>query len=1143
VKLRNPFQNIRQTSGLVLYHRRWILVSLLIALLCAVIVWVGGSGIVSAGFKPLVGRTALYAAFALILALWLVCVGIRVLVKELPVQQAGGEVPGVRHKAVHRAVQTQVRQALRHVQRVTGRRFGFAAALPWYLVLGISASGRSTLLRGSGCRPFPGNGAGAAGTDAAGVTVPVWQWWQSEDVIMIEADGWAPATGSVQAEPADSFGTMLDQIMKSRPAQPVNGVILTIPLRDIKCGDAETIDAICAMIRRRLEEVTATFRVRVPVYLVLTKADTLTGFDAFFSQFSAVERNQVWGITFPVNAGQTGGEGYGNWFATEFSLLQQRLDAMVPERLQKESDPLKRGLLFRFPAAFAGLKEPLEAMMGRICSGEGCLAVPFIRGIYLTSASVPPAGEALVGRSGPHYFVQPLLRNPILSEAALVMKDGYLLRRRRWMRLALIVVAAGLTATLIGGWTNTLTGNRRAAAEGRTDLGLFGKMAADIPIRNVNDADFLRILPGLDGLDALADSYDGNASVFVPGFTQLNGIARRQRAVYRDALNIFLLPRLMIALQDELDDNQDRNGTFNLLKFYGMLGGLGPVDRGFVATQADALFRKLYPGEGRAALREGLVRHVRNLVAEAINPINTDERRISRARAQIAKEDLTARAFRLLLARAESGGPEDWVPATVVGEAAEPAFERRSGRPLQEGIAGIYTRAGFSDIVVPQLKSVVEEALNERWVRGEHAEQRLPTADALAESVIHIYFDTLTRTWDALLRDIRIRSPQNLGEAAETARLLAGSSTPLQQLARSIAAATDFGSVAVPGHDVLARIAAPDPYSGLRRASETPDTPAAGLSSNEKPAKKTVLSTLQDRVSEFSDQVSLAATSSAEVAQITGAQTALYKANASLIKAVPGLPKPLSDWIAGMAADNGAYAIRAARTSLSTAWAARSAQACNAIADGLYPFDRTARAEITMTDFTRLFGPKGLFQSFFNEQLRPFVDTTVTPWRWSGASDGDERSSQALRQFENADIITRSFFPSGGDSPMVRVNINPVSLSDAANAVVLELEGERVVYFHGPKREKSIIWPSQDSAHFSRLVFQPGGWENAETFSGDWSVFRLLDRAVITQTGGARFQARFDSQDRSATFEVQFGSALNPFRTQALERFRCPLQF
>jgi len=196
-----------------------------------------------------------------------------------------------------------------------------------------------------------------------------------------------------------------------------------------------------------------------------------------------------------------------------------------------------------------------------------------------------------------------------------------------------------------------------------------------------------------------------------------------------------------------------------------------------------------------------------------------------------------------------------------------------------------------------------------------------------------------------------------------------------------------------------------------------------------------------------------------------------------------------------------------------------------------------------MTDFTRLFGPKGLFQSFFNEQLRPFVDTTVTPWRWSGASDGDERSSQALRQFENADIITRSFFPSGGDSPMVRVNINPVSLSDAANAVVLELEGERVVYFHGPKREKSIIWPSQDSAHFSRLVFQPGGWENAETFSGDWSVFRLLDRAVITQTGGARFQARFDSQDRSATFEVQFGSALNPFRTQALERFRCPLQF
>ncbi|WJH41159.1 hypothetical protein N7E02_11865 [Aliirhizobium terrae] len=108
---------------------------------------------------------------------------------------------------------------------------------------------------------------------------------------------------------------------------------------------------------------------------------------------------------------------------------------------------------------------------------------------------------------------------------------------------------------------------------------------------------------------------------------------------------------------------------------------------------------------------------------------------------------------------------------------------------------------------------------------------------------------------------------------------------------------------------------------------------------------------------------------------------------------------------------------------------------------------------------------------------------------------------------------------------------------------MLEIEGERVVYFHGPVQSKSIGWPSDDASNLSRLAFQPGGWQQAITENGDWSPFRLFDAASTTMQGNDIFRARFEQGGRTAEFEVQFGSVLNPFRLEALSAFACPTQF
>ena len=44
--------------------------------------------------------------------------------------------------------------------------------------------------------------------------------------------------------------------------------------------------------------------VRLPVYVLFTKADLIAGFVEFFDNLGKEEREQVWGVTFPLDDGK-----------------------------------------------------------------------------------------------------------------------------------------------------------------------------------------------------------------------------------------------------------------------------------------------------------------------------------------------------------------------------------------------------------------------------------------------------------------------------------------------------------------------------------------------------------------------------------------------------------------------------------------------------------------------------------------------------------------------------------------------------------------------------------------------------------------------------------------------------------------------
>ncbi len=1144
-------------SYAALVGRRFL--SLLWVIALCVVIWFYGYLIALGDFKPLGTVQARLIAIGTIVAIWLVYIIITIYRgrkqdKEL-VDSIEREALANRQAEIGE-IQTRLKEALALLRRVTKKRFGYIYDLPWYVIFGAPGSGKTTALTNSGLQ-FPlGDALGENAVKGIGGTRNC-NWWFADEAILIDTAGRYTTQDDLDGSSKAGWEGFLSLLRRYRRSQPINGALVTLSIPDLLNRDPEEQRQELRSIRQRLSELDEYLRARVPVYIVLTKADLLHGFVEFFDGFNKTDRQQVWGTTFKLDESYSA-ENLPQRLTEEFELLQQRVDAMLIERLQQEQNAEIRGRIFRFPAELARLKDRLHEALSELCASSPLIEAPLLRGVYFASGTQPETeASPAAPRTRRSYFLSRLFKDVIFPEAALVMRDKRLSGRQLLVRRIAYGASAAAVAIVFTGWIFTYFANTQALAEADRKLGAYEQLVQGIPVRDVADADFLRILPALDNL---RDANSGFARERVWnvsfGLDQEDKIAGRQRDAYQRALNALLLPRMIVQLQKQLKDEKDVTRTFNSLKLYGMLGGMGALDRDFLTVQTHQMFASLYPGDGRAAVREALDQHAKALADGVLAPIELDARLIATARETIRDQAIGTRAYDILAGLPQVRELMEWTPATAFGPLGERAFERRSKAPMAEGIEGLFTADGYHRVVIPQVAHAARIALSEGWVRGSDDAIKGATVEQVAQAALQIYFDRFEKKWADTLADLRVKPSQTLGDAVETTRALANERNIVMEAARSIAEATDLRPGANPATlasaaesdattaVLAASVNASDPYARLRDMLATKGAATAGEQAD---GDKTGGSPSEQLLAHFkllNEQLARSATTSDEVAKVFDVDSQLTKANQDLLQQARELPAPLDVWVAGVAADVGSLAVKSARSRIAELWTSDSASLCSSIVTGRYPFDRTSTRDVAIADFTRLFGPEGVFQSFFKQRMEPFVDKTTTPWSWKGTFGAAGLPSSAVAQFENADKISRAFFPNGSETPAVSINVKPVSLTNASSAVMLEIEGERVVYYHGPIQAKSITWPSRENtASLSRIAFQPGGWQQAKTENGDWSPFRLFDGADIENQSGDLLRVRFENGGQAAEFDIQFGSVLNPFKLDAIASFACPAQF
>lgn len=247
------------------------------------------------------------------------------------------------------------------------------AALPWFVIIGAPASGKSTLLRQSGI-DFPVGDAAIRGLQGTRNC----DWWFSSVGIFLDTAG-----RYISDESAAEWGQFLDLVRQHRSGSPINGVIVAIPATDLLERSFEEQDLEAKRIRARLDELIDHLGVNFPVWIVVTKVDLIGGFVEFFGQADAATRQQMMGWTLDQGEGaRYAAADFERRFETMIHRLREIRPAMVANSRLRD-----RPAAFAFPDELAAVGDPLNQMLQRIFEPNVYQEQPLMRGVFITSAT------------------------------------------------------------------------------------------------------------------------------------------------------------------------------------------------------------------------------------------------------------------------------------------------------------------------------------------------------------------------------------------------------------------------------------------------------------------------------------------------------------------------------------------------------------------------------------------------------------------------------------------------------------------------------------------------------------------------------------------------------------------------------------
>lgn len=723
-------------------------------------------------------------------------------------------------------------------------------ALPWYMIIGPSAAGKSTLLRQSGLHfPYASDGdiyiKGYGGTRNC-------DWWFSDQAVFLDTAG----RYATEDDDREEWLAFLGMLRKHRRKVPINGVIVTVNLAELLTVDNQGLEWHVKIIRNRISELIQQLGLVFPVYLVFTKTDLLQGFEAFFEDLSDQERNQVWGAYLYEKKGTI--DYMSDVFETNLNNLYLRLCDMRLRKVSMQRNLNRKSEMFDFPSQFSAAAEQLNEFINLLFKDNPYQETPQFAGVYFTSATQEGTPiERVIGNLRQAFgfskeetenkrgIQKPYFIKNLFTEVVFQIQGGARANRKRlnWEK-GLRTVAVLFALTLVGGTYLMLSGsyatNKYLLSHGVTLAKTVSQVVnSDSATAKQRYTSVSELYDHLQNLKMIDEN--------IPWVNQVTLYRANEQEAYIENIvseslyKAYWMPVTMevasrlrnLSKRWEISSDEVKERLrpkyYETLKLYLQLTREEHFNyEALLATTSDLWKGLIFENSGPSVKDREYLEILPRLYLEPRQKahnmqLSPDERLITKARLQLYTKPDPEKLYTLLLNKGALVWTQKSMEHFVSGEGGEYLTSSKS-------IPGIYTAEAWYGFVKSEIDSMAKQFTHGDWVMEDKSEEETSTlysesnvaessgeatqfsamemqqegtevnsdqqlegellAVYLNKEVRALYFKDYADKWEGFLNSIRYNLPKNLADKSRALMYLSSMEGPIAQLTQVMAANT-----------------------------------------------------------------------------------------------------------------------------------------------------------------------------------------------------------------------------------------------------------------------------------------------------------------------------------------------------------------
>lgn len=1026
-----------------------------------------------------------------------------------------------------------IAEARRRVASAGGPRKASFGELPLVLALGPPGSTKTTSIVRSGLEPelLAGEvlrGDAVPPTDGANV-------WYSQGALIVEA-------GGVVTQDRDAWARLARRVRPrrvgaalARGAQAPRSALVCVSCDALLAPDAqETLPGLARDLRARLVELSDALGIRLPVYVLFTKADRIPHFDDFVRHLTNEEARRAVGSILPVTEPVSAGAYADRQFARVNGAYERLVRALALRRLKllpREPDSDRAALAYEFPREVGKLRERAVGFLVELCRPSELRVSPFLRGYHFTGvrpvvvndaapaapaaqsaapgsvdatmvfdalaaqrAAAPPPPSGTGTRRIPQWvFLERLFREAILQDRVAQTVSAGGTGVTAWRR-GLLVAATAIGIVLWVGLTTSFVRNRGLHATTTTAI-----QDLSLEVSDPQRAASLTSLTRLDSLRRHASTLgrwerEGAPLSYRWGLYSGTTLHRAVRAAYFETFDQLLFRRTRTSLAESLrslpqepDEDSEYGEIYDALKAY--LITLRHPERSTASFLGPTLLQHWRGGDYVDEERLAIARRQFEFFGEELaygTPypgLEADDAVVSRARSFLLEFGQADPFYRSLVSEASQATESVRLESAVLTGALE--------------LRGAFTRDGWA-YVRERLGDPESLLRTEEWVLGPGAP--VPDAAILVEQLDSTYRNDFSGRWEAFLASASVVAFSNPRDAAGKLDRLAASDSPLLELLLMTSENT-----ASAAEDVVERF-----------------QPVYVLAPPDSAGEATVGGPVQ----QYLDAIAGVGNAMNAVAQAdrSGQAGAVGGARAQIGNARQALRDATQDFSRDPEAANVARAIRTllsqpidqsdrllGRLAVelpSREINQRGAAFCREFGQLVsgFPFTRDLNAsDATLQDVAAAFQPgSSALWSLYDESLQPLLDSRGD--RYVARAGGPVTvAPEFVDFFDRAARVSRMFYRSPGDDrPEVDFSFRP-RFSERVQELTLMVDG--VTNQFSPVSNQTLVLSWDGDPGEVRLLGRVDGVERTllGPFSGSWALFRLFLAADEWARDGSRY--------------------------------------